>query len=696
MHPRGSTLGEAPDAADGARADASAPTGPGDGPAGARAPRAAPRPTPVEAFWAARAETLVDWFRPWEAPCRGSLAGADASWFPGARLNVAHNCLDRHLERHGERVALVWEGDAEHEVRRLTFGELHGLTCRFANALKGIGVRRGDRVCLYLPALPETVVAMLACARIGAVHALVYAGFSPEALGERLRDAGCSVVVTADRAMRGGRPVPLKANADLACAAAPGVRRVVVVRRDADDDGADDAGSPPGWVDGRDLWYHDLVQGASPDCAAVEMDALDPLFVLYTSGSAGKPKGVVHAGGGYLVHVADSFRRTFDPRDGELHWCAADLGWITAHGYAVYGPLANATATLLHEGVPAWPDAGRWWRVVERHSVASFYTSPTALRGLKAFGDGALAGTDRSSLRVLGAVGEPLDPDTRRWYAQSVGGGRCTVVDTWWQTETGGIVVASDPDEPDADDGADDGAGMRPLPGLVPELADGGGIAIDGAGEGELVLAASWPGQAIGLWNDRERYVEAYLSRHPGRWSTGDGARRDGAGRWWLTGRLDDVLEVGGRRVAAASIEALLIAHPDVAEAAVVGGRPRGPDGGDGPDAGERRVQAWVRPMAGASVGAALRGELAGRVREGLGDFAVPERIRFADRLPKTRSGKLMRRMLRRIAERELDDLGDTSTLADPGIVDALVADELGRDDAANGLADGSRGGPAN
>ena len=676
MHPRASTTGDAP-----------APGGaPAPAPAAHPLDRDGPRDAAsVEAFWAARAGELLDWFRPWDAPCAGSLEGADARWFPGARLNVAYNCLDRHLEERGERVALVWEGDAEHEVRRLTFRELHERTCRFANALKGIGVRRGDRVCLYLPAIPEAVVAMLACARIGAVHAVVYAGFSPDALGERLRDAGCSVVVTADCTMRAGRRVPLKANVDLACADAPSVRRVVVVRRDA---GGAEPAPEPDPSDGRDLWYHELVQGATLDCAAVEMDATDPLFVLYTSGSAGKPKGVVHACGGYLVHVAATCRDVFGHRDDEVHWCAADLGWITAHGYAVYGPLANGTTTLLYEGVPAWPDAGRWWRIVERHAVSVLYTSPTALRGLKAFGSDALAGTDRASLRLLGTVGEPLDADTWRWYARDVGQGRCAVVDTWWQTETGGIVVASDPDE-DGPDAVGDGASgdaeagggprataMRPLPGLLPELVDGTGAAIAGAGEGELVLAASWPGQATTLWDDRERYVETYLARHPGRWATGDGARRDACGRWWLTGRLDDVLELAGRRVGAARIEALLIAHPDVAEAAVVGSAEPG---------GRTRVQAWVRPMGGVAAGATLRAALEARVRDGLGGFAVPERIRFAPKLPKTRSGKLMRRMLRKIAERELDDLGDTSTLADPGIVDTLVADELARDGVGAG-----------
>ena len=544
MHPQASTTGDAP-APGGAPVPPSVPpsvptTGPsphpgaGDGAADVR--------SAAEALWAARAGELVDWFRPWDAPCVGSLEGADARWFPGARLNVAWNCLDRHLEERGERVALAWEGDAEHEVRRLTFRELHELTSRFANALKGIGVRRGDRVCLYLPAIPEAVVAMLACARIGAVHAVVYAGFSPDALGERLRDAGCSVVVTADCTMRAGRRVPLKANVDLACERAPSVRRVVVVRRDAGGDEGHGSAPELDRTDGRDLWYHELVRGAPPDCAAVEMEATDPLFVLYTSGSAGKPKGVVHAGGGYLVHVAATCRDVFDHRDGEVHWCAADLGWITAHGYAVYGPLANGTTTLLYEGVPAWPDAGRWWRIVERHAVNVLYTSPTALRGLKALGPDALAGTDRTSLRLLGTVGEPLDADTRRWYAGAVGEGRCAVVDTWWQTETGGIVAASDPDGigPDGKDanGSDPGAGgtddvdgdgdrataMRPLPGLLAELVDEGGTAIEGPGEGELVLAASWPGQAIALWDDPERYVEAYLARPPG--PLGDRRRR--------------------------------------------------------------------------------------------------------------------------------------------------------------------------
>ena len=635
-----------------------------------------------EDLWAARAEALLDWFRPWDAPVRGTLAGGDVGWFPGARINVAWNCLDRHLERHAERTALIWEGDAEHEIRRLSFRELHEEVCRFANALKGIGVRRGDRVCLYLPVIPEAAVAMLACARIGAVHAVVYAGFSPDALGERLRDAGCGVVVTADCTVRAGRRVPLKANVDIACAGADAVRRVVVVRRgtvagsgSAPDPSAE-AAAPPDldWREGRDLWYHELVYGASPTCVAVEMDALAPLFILYTSGSTGKPKGVVHAAGGYLVHAAASCRDVFAHEPDEVHWCAADLGWITAHSYALYGPLANATTTLLYEGVPAWPDAGRWWRMVDRHGVNVLYTSPTALRGLKSYGAAGLEGTDRGSLRLLGTVGEPVDADTWRWYGRAVGGGRCAVVDTWWQTETGGIVVASPP-APVTDDMSGDGAEehpgpMRALDGLVPELVDAAGETVTGAGSGELVLDATWPGQAATLWNDHERYVRTYLERHPGRWATGDGARRDEAGRWRLTGRLDDVLELPGGRVGAAEIEALLMGHPDVAEAAVVGR--------EAPGRGAL-VEAWVRPVHDAATGEALGEALKERVREALGEFAVPEGVRFAERLPKTRSGKLMRRMLKRIAERELDDLGDTSTLADPSIVDALVADELAR-----------------
>ena len=651
--------------------------------------------TPADALWAERAEASIDWFRPWEVPRRGGLRDADVQWFPGARLNAAWNCTDRHLDRHGERTALIWEGDDESEVRRWSFRELHERTCRFANALKGIGVRRGDRVCLYLPVIPEAVVAMLACARIGAVHAVVYAGFSPDALRERLRDAGCGVVVTADCTMRAGRRVPLKPNVDLACEGVAGVRRVIVVRREAavDPGAAGSAAADPtpdvAWNPVRDLWYHELVQGASADCAAVEMESTDPLFVLYTSGSAGVPKGVVHATGGYLVHVAASCRDVFAHVDGDVHWCAADLGWITAHSYAVYGPLTGATTTLLHEGVSTWPDAGRWWRMIDRHAVSVLYTSPTALRGIRALGDAGLAGTERTSLRLLGTVGEPVDRGTWRWYAERVGAGRCRVIDTWWQTETGGIVMASDPDAPGAIDGdvvssadAAHGRPLRPLDGLSAELVDASGAAVSGEGEGELVLAASWPGQATALWNDPERYRSAYLARHPGRWATGDGARRDAAGRWWLTGRLDDLLELSGRRVGAAEIEALLMDHPDVAEAAVVGG--------DVPGRG-RCVAAWVRPASGAAAVAigdgaraaeatALRGALERRVREGLGEFAVPERIRFAARLPKTRSGKLMRRMLRKIAERDLDDLGDITTLADPSIVDALVADELAGD----------------
>ncbi len=676
-----------------------------DGPVGAR----------TDAWWAERAAALVDWFRTPDETRTGSFAGADVSWFPGGRLNVAWNCLDRHLERHAERPALIWEGDDEGAVhgsahaggpatggvRRWTYAELHDETCRFANALKGIGVRRGDRVCLYLPVVPEAIVAMLACARIGAVHALVYAGFPPDALAERLRDGGCSVVVTADHALRGGRRVPLKANVDIACADVPCVRRVVVVGRGpgaagasgADPDPGAEAGQEPGrdagWIPGRDLDYRELVQRASADCVAVEMESGDPLFILYTSGSSGKPKGVVHAGGGYLVHVAATYADVFAPHGGtrhgrrpgagsrEVHWCAADLGWITAHSYGVYGPLANAATTLLYEGPSIWPDPGRWWRIVQRHRVTTLYTAPTALRSLMASGDRWLADTDRSSLRLLASVGEPIDATSRAWYGDAVGEGRCTVIDTWWQTETGGIVVASAPGE--------SGAGLRALPGLVPGLVDGDGTRIEGAGSGELLIEAPWPGQAVTLWEDHERYARDYLDRHPGAWATGDGARRDADGGWHLTGRLDDVLMLDGHRVPAAAIEAVLAMHPRVLEAAVVGRTVHGE---------HQRVQAWVRTMGDdtgdiATMGdagpasAALRAELHEAVRVELGDAAVPELIRFAPRLPKTRSGKIMRRMLERIARRELDDLGDTSTLADPDVVDALLADELRHETAS-------------
>ena len=604
-----------------------------------------------DTFWAEQAEAFVDWFRPWDEVQAWNYHEAEVSWYAGAKLNVAWNCLDRHLENHGNRPAIIWEGDDPAESRTITYRELHTEVCRFANALRGLGVKKGDRVCVYMPMIPEAAVAMLACARIGAIHSVVFGGFSPDALRKRIEDSACSIVVTADQGLRGGRKVPLKDNADRACEGAASVKRMVVVRR---------GGDPVEWTDGRDRWYHELVQSAAEECPVAEMDAEDPLFILYTSGSTAQPKGVLHTSGGYLVYAAMTHKYVFDYRDGDVYWCTADVGWVTGHSYIVYGPLANGATTLMFEGVPTYPDAGRFWQVVDKHQVNIFYTAPTAIRALMAHGDEPVERADRGSLRVLGSVGEPINPEAWEWYHRVVGNGACAVLDTWWQTETGGILIAPLPGATPLKPGA----ASRPFFGVVPALLDDEGNVLEGEARGNLVITRPWPGQMRSVYGDHQRFHDTYFATYPGYYFTGDGARRDADGYYWITGRVDDVLTVSGHRLGTAEVESALVLHDAVAEAAVVS-YPHAIKG--------QGIYAYVTLMRGVAPDEALRETLIEHVRTEIGAIAAPDIVQWAPGLPKTRSGKIMRRILRKIAGNDIGDLGDISTLADPGVVDGLV-----------------------
>lgn len=604
-----------------------------------------------DGFWAEQAEEFIDWFKPWDSVQEWDFHKGDITWFKGAKVNVAYNCLDRHLERRAKQTAIIWEGDDPADSRTITYGELHDEVCRFSNALKGIGVKKGDRVCIYMPMIPEAAVAMLSCARIGAVHSIVFGGFSPDALKDRINDARCSLVITADQGLRGGRKVPLKANADRACAQCESVKRMVVVKRGGED---------IDWKDGRDLWYHELISGASNDCPAVEMDAEDPLFILYTSGSTGTPKGVVHTSGGYLLYAAMTHKYVFDYKDGEVYWCTADVGWVTGHSYIVYGPLANGATTVMFEGIPTYPSVSRFWEVVEKHKVNTFYTAPTAIRALMAQGDEAVTSIDRSSLRLLGSVGEPINPEAWEWYYRVVGESRCPVIDTWWQTETGGILISPLPGATPLKPGS----ANRPFFGIEPALVDEEGNVLEGASTGNLVIARPWPGMMRSVYGDHERFRETYFSMYPGYYFTGDGARRDEDGDYWITGRVDDVLNVSGHRMGTAEIESALVLHEAVAEAAVVG-YPH--------DIKGQGIYAYVTLMNGVEASEALKAELVKHVRTEIGPIATPDLLQWAPGLPKTRSGKIMRRILRKIAENDVSSLGDISTLADPGVVDGLV-----------------------
>ena len=606
-----------------------------------------------EAFW--REESArIDWIKPWTRLSNCSFDEADfgIEWFSDGTLNVSANCLDRHLAERGDVTAIIWEGDDASQQRRLTYRELHGEVCRMANVLKGMGAARGDRITIYMPMIPEAAVAMLACARIGAIHSVVFGGFSPEALAGRISDCDSKLVITADGGWRGGKHVPLKANVDAALADCDWVKDVLVVRH---------TGAEVGMVEGRDQWWQDLRESAPADCTPEEMGAEDPLFILYTSGSTGKPKGVLHTSGGYLTWAAMTHHYVFDYRPGDIYWCAADIGWVTGHSYVVYGPLTNGATVVMFEGVPNYPTHSRFWEIVDRHQVNIFYGAPTALRALMREGDEWVKATSRSSLRLLGSVGEPINPEAWEWYWRVVGDERCPIVDTYWQTETGACMMTPLPGA----HAAKPGAASFPMFGVVPQLVDGEGKVLEGATDGNLCITQSWPGQMRTVWGDHERFFQTYFTTYKGKYFTGDGCRRDEDGYYWITGRVDDVINVSGHRMGTAEVESALVAHHAVAESAVVG-FPH--------DIKGQGIYAYVTPNAGEEPSDDLRKELVQWVRKEIGPIATPDVIHFAPALPKTRSGKIMRRILRKIAEGDTSNLGDTSTLADPGVVDALLS----------------------
>ncbi|HWX47913.1 MAG TPA: acetate--CoA ligase [Roseomonas sp.] len=609
-----------------------------------------------EGFWREEAKRIA-WMTPPTKIKNTSFTGdVSIKWFEDGVLNASVSCLDRHLESRGDAVAIIWEGDDPNTDAKVTYRDLHERVCRLASAMKALGVKKGDRVTLYLPMIVEATVAMLACARIGAVHSVVFGGFSPDSLASRIQDCESTLLITADEGRRGGRKVPLKTNADEALKSCPTVKDVIVVRN---------TGGDVPMQDGRDCWYHEICAEASPHCEPEPMNAEDPLFILYTSGSTGKPKGVLHTTGGYLVWASFTHELVFDYRPGEVFWCTADVGWVTGHTYIVYGPLANGATTLMFEGVPNWPGIDRCWQVVDKHQVNIFYTAPTAIRSLMREGEAPVKKWSRKSLRVLGSVGEPINPEAWLWYYRTVGDSRLPVVDTWWQTETGGILISPLPFAVDQKPGS----ATLPLPGVQPALVDGDGKILEGATEGNLVLLDSWPGQMRTVFRDHERFIQTYFSTFPGRYFTGDGARRDADGYYWITGRVDDVLNVSGHRMGTAEIESALVAHPKVAEAAVVG-MPHEMKG--------QGIYCYVTLKAGEEPSDALRKELVAWVRKEIGPIAAPDVIQWAPSLPKTRSGKIMRRILRKIAANETDSLGDTSTLADPTVVQELVSNRVG------------------
>ncbi|MDG4550312.1 MAG: acetate--CoA ligase [Candidatus Contendobacter sp.] len=604
-----------------------------------------------EDFWAEQANQFVTWFKPWDKVLDWDFTKGHIRWFEGARLNVSYNCLDRHLATRGDQVAIIWEGDNPKEDQKITYKQLHGEVCKFANVLKGLGVKKGDRVCIYMPMIPETAVVMLACTRVGAIHSIVFGGFSPDSLKDRILDATCTVVVTSDEGLRGGRKVPMKANADKALQSTPSVQKMVVVKR---------TGGSVAWTEGRDLWYHELMANASADCPPEPMDAEDPLFILYTSGSTGKPKGVLHTTGGYLLHTAITHKYIFDYHDGDIYWCTADVGWVTGHSYIVYGPLANGATSIMFEGIPTYPDASRFWQVVDKHQVNIFYTAPTAIRSLMREGEAPVKATSRKSLRLLGSVGEPINPEAWEWYYHNVGDARCPIVDTWWQTETGGILITPLPGAT----ALKPGSATRPFFGVTPALVDAEGQFLEGATDGNLVITRPWPGMMRTVYGDHQRFIDTYFSMYKGLYFTGDGARRDADGYYWITGRVDDVINVSGHRMGTAEVESALVLHPAVAEAAVVG-FPH--------DIKGQGIYAYVTLKVGVEPTEALRKELIAHVRKEIGPIASPDALQWAPGLPKTRSGKIMRRILRKIAANEVDQLGDTSTLADPNVVTDLV-----------------------
>ena len=610
-----------------------------------------------EEFWAEMAARFLYWHEPWQKVTTGDFGAADVRWFEGGKLNVAYNCVDRHLARRGEQTAIIWEGDEPDQQQHISYRELHRAVGKFANALKARGVGKGDRVCIYLPMIPEAAYAMLACARIGAIHSVVFGGFSPESLKDRILDSDCRTVITADEGVRGRRLIPLKNNVDKALEDCPDVHSVFVVRR---------TNGEVAWHEERDVCYHKATGAVSEECDPEIMDAEDPLFILYTSGSTGKPKGVLHTTGGYLLGASITHKYIFDYHEGDVYWCTADVGWVTGHSYIVYGPLANGATTLMFEGVPTCPDASRFWQVVDKHQVNIFYTAPTAIRALMACGDEPVESTSRESLRLLGSVGEPINPEAWEWYYHVVGDGRCAIVDTWWQTETGGIMISPVPGVTELKPGS----ATRPFFGVAPALLDSDGNELSGEAVGNLVIKQSWPSQIRTVYGDHQRCVDTYFTAYPGYYFTGDSARRDADGYYWVTGRVDDVINVSGHRLGTAEIESALVLHETVAEAAVVG-YPHEIKG--------QGIYAYVTLMTGLESSEELRKELTRFVSKEIGAFAKPEVIQFAPGLPKTRSGKIMRRILRKIAANELDNLGDTTTLADPAVVEQLIEERANR-----------------
>jgi len=604
-----------------------------------------------DGFWAGQANDFLDWSKTWDKVQDSDFKTGNIKWFEGGKLNVSYNCLDRHLDTRGDQVAVLWEGDDPAVDKKITYRELHEEVCKFSNVLKGRGVKKGDRVCIYMPMVTEAAVAMLACTRIGAVHSIVFGGFSPDSLRDRILDSDCQILITADEAVRGGKSVALKKNADEALAGCPNVHTCVVIRR---------TGGDIDWQEGRDVWYDELMADASGDCPAEEMDAEDPLFILYTSGSTGKPKGVLHTTGGYLLFAAMTHKYVFDYHDGDIYWCTADVGWVTGHTYIVYGPLANGATTLMFEGIPTYPDASRFWQVIDKHKVNQFYTAPTAIRALMRSGEEPVKKTSRSSLKLLGTVGEPINPEAWEWYYHVVGDARCPIVDTWWQTETGAQMITPLPGATDLKPGS----ACKPFFGVQPAIVDEQGNELEGECSGNLIIKSSWPSMMRTLYGDHQRFIDTYFTTYPGNYFTGDGCRRDADGYYWITGRVDDVLNVSGHRLGTAEIESALVLHASVAEAAVVG-YPH--------DIKGQGIYAYVTLMAGVDESDELSKELVQFVRKEIGPIATIDILQWAPGLPKTRSGKIMRRILRKVAENDINNVGDISTLADPAVVDHLV-----------------------
>ena len=602
-------------------------------------------------FWASQASEFLMWETPWTSVSSWDFTTGEAEWFSGGTLNVSVNCIDRHLPHRANQTAIIWEGDDPTDHKHISYQELHDQVSKMGNVLRQRGIKKGDRVCIYMPMIPEATYAMLACARIGALHSVVFGGFSPDALKDRILDSDCQIVITADEGYRGGKTIPLKANVDKALESCLGVHTCLVVKR---------TGGEVSWDRARDIWFHEAIQNADVDCAPEMMGSEDPLFILYTSGSTGKPKGVLHTTAGYLLMAAMSHKYTFDYKDGDIYWCTADVGWITGHSYIVYGPLCNGGTSLMFEGVPTYPDASRFWQVIDKHKVNQFYTAPTAIRALMGAGDKFVQSTSRTSLKLLGTVGEPINPEAWEWYYRVIGASRCPVVDTWWQTETGGHMLTPFPGATDLKPGS----ATLPFFGVQPVLLDTEGNEIEGEGEGLLMIKSSWPSQIRSVYGDHKRCIETYFSAYPGYYFTGDGAKRDADGYYWITGRVDDVLNVSGHRMGTAEVESALVLHEKISEAAVVG-YPH--------DIKGQGIYCYVTPMSNVEPDDTLRSELIALCVKEIGPIAKPDIIQWASGLPKTRSGKIMRRILRKVAANELDSLGDTSTLADPAVVNDLI-----------------------